>query len=142
MPIMCVVLLMTVTFMGLRGLVDDPHVAKLLMGLRGLVDDPHIAKLLMGLRGLANDSHIAKLLMGLCGLFDDPHDAKLLMGLCGLVNDPHVPKICRGLVNDPRVKIIRFIGILKTPQENLFVVVCTVVVKSVFKIYNPRCGIS
>jgi hypothetical protein len=93
MPIMCVVSSMTVTFMGLHGLVDDPHVAK------------------------------------------------LLMGLCGLVDDPHVAKICCGLVNDPRIKIIHFIGILKTPQENLFVVVCTVVVESVIKIYNPRCGI-
>ncbi len=49
MPITCVALSMTVTFMGLRGPVDDPHVAKLLMGLCGLVDDPHIAKLFMGL---------------------------------------------------------------------------------------------
>ena len=93
MPITCVALSMTITFMVLRGLVNDPHVAKLLMGLRGLVDGPHVAK------------------------------------------------IRPGLVNDPRVKIIRFIGILKTPQENLFVVVCTVVVESVIKIYNPRCGI-
>jgi hypothetical protein len=43
MPITCMALSMTVTFMGLRGLVDDPHVAKLLMGLCGLVDDPHVA---------------------------------------------------------------------------------------------------
>jgi hypothetical protein len=109
MPITCVALSMAVTFMGLRGLVDDPHVAKLLMGLCGLVDDPHIAK--------------------------------LLMGLCGIVNDPHIAKICLGLVNDPRVKMVCFIGILKTPQETLFVGVCTVVVESVIKIYNPRCGI-
>lgn len=40
MPITtCVASLMTVTFMGLHGLVDDPHVAKLLMGLCGLVVD-------------------------------------------------------------------------------------------------------
>jgi hypothetical protein len=74
-PITCVVSLMTVTFMGLRGLVDDPHVAKLLMGMCGLVDDPHVAKLLKGLCGLVNDPHVAKLLMGLCGLVDDPHVA-------------------------------------------------------------------
>ncbi len=43
MPITCMALLMTVTFMGLRGLVDDPHIAKLLVGLCGLVNDPHIA---------------------------------------------------------------------------------------------------
>ncbi len=41
-------LLMTIMFMGLRGLIDDPHVAKLLMGLCGLVNDPHIAKLFYG----------------------------------------------------------------------------------------------
>ncbi len=124
-----------------HGLVDNPHIAKLLMGLCGLTDDPHVAKLLMGLRGLVNDPHITKLLMGLCGLVNDPHVAKLLMGLCGLVDDPHIAKICYGLVNDPCVKIIRFIGILKTPPENLFVVVCTVVVESVIKIYNLRCSI-
>jgi hypothetical protein len=123
--ITCVASSMTITFMGLRGLVNDLHVAKLLMGLRGLVDDPHVAKLLMGL----------------CGLVIDPPVAKLLMGLCGLVDDPYVAKIRHGLVNDPCIKFIYFIGILKTPQENLFVVACTVVVESVIKIYNPRCGI-
>jgi hypothetical protein len=29
--------------MGLCGLVNDPHIAKLLMGLCGLVNDPHVA---------------------------------------------------------------------------------------------------
>ncbi len=48
MPITYVASSMTVTFMGLCGLVDDPHVAKHLMDLCGLVDDPHVAKLFYG----------------------------------------------------------------------------------------------
>ncbi len=64
MPMTCVASLMTVTFMGLHGLVDDPHVAKLLMGLCGLVDDPDVAKLLMGLCGLVDDPRVAKFSYG------------------------------------------------------------------------------
>ncbi len=98
MPITCVASSMTITFMGLRGLVDDPHVAKLLMGLCGLVNDRHIAKLLMGLCGLVNDPHVAS----------RPHARALLAaplfpGALSFVLHP--PTIRCGLIYNPRCGI-------------------------------------
>ena len=81
-PITCMALSMTIMFMGLRGLVDDPHVAKLLMGLCGLVDDPHVASCPRARALLAAPSF--------------PGTSSFVL---------HPPTICCGLIYNPRCGI-------------------------------------
>jgi hypothetical protein len=71
--------------------------AKLCMGLHGLVDDPHIAKLC---RGLVDDPHVQT--SSRRGLVNDPC---MLYTRCGLVDDPHARKLHHGLVDDPHIKL-------------------------------------